>query len=78
MTILLDQQLKKIKSMAEKKALELEELQYEKYNVYFKSAIKFLKKEKVLMYGGSAINDLMPAKYKFYSERSLPDRHYTD
>jgi hypothetical protein len=69
----IERQLEKIKSIADRKADELERRQYEKYNPLFKLAVRFLKKEHVLMYGGSALNDLMPEKLKFYPEQTMPD-----
>jgi hypothetical protein len=66
-------QLEKIKDVAEKKAEELDKIEYEKYHPYMKLAVRFLKKEKALLYGGSALNDIMPSHLKFYSAYSLPD-----
>lgn len=69
----LSDKVKRIQSIAEKKIHDIEILEFQKYNKLFSQAVKFLKKEKVLMYGGSAINDLMPKKLKFYEPMSLPD-----
>jgi len=50
-----------------KKQDSIQQHQYEKYISLFEIAIKFLKKQdRVLMYGGTAINSLMPKRYKFY------------
>jgi hypothetical protein len=62
-----------IESIADKKVRDIELLEYHKYKKHFELAVTFLKKEKILMYGGNAINDLMPKRLKFYEEMSLPD-----
>lgn len=69
----ISKKINKVERIAQKKVDEIEKLEYQKYNKYFTQAVQFLKKEKVLMYGGNAINDLMPKKLKFYEEQSLPD-----
>ena len=48
-------------------------MEYKKYIGLFEKAAKLLKQEHVLMYGGSAINDILPKKLKFYNDSSLPD-----
>jgi hypothetical protein len=63
----------RIESIADKQVKHIEEMQYMKYNTYFKQVVAILRKEKVLLYGGTAINSLLPKKYKFYPEASLPD-----
>jgi len=68
-----DAQLLRIERLAEKKAEELEAVNYTKYAPLFEVAIAYFAKKPVLMYGGSAINDLMPAKFKFYGDAVLPD-----
>ena len=68
-----DAQLVRIERLAEKKAEELEAVNYTKYAPLFEVAIAYFAKKPVLMYGGSAINDLMPAKFKFYGDSVLPD-----
>lgn len=70
---LIDHQLSKIEKLVELKAEELELKNYEKYHHLHKIAIQFLKKQKVLLYGGYAINELMPEKDKIYPKFTLPD-----
>lgn len=69
----ISKKINKVERIAQRKVDEIEKLEYQKYNKFFTQAVQFLKKEKVLMYGGNAINDLMPKKLKFYEEQSLPD-----
>lgn len=52
---------------------DIQRKNYEKYYYLFEIAINFLKKEKVLLYGGTAINSIFPAKSKFYKTFELPD-----
>ena len=66
-------QIIKIESIAERKIDEIQRIEYEKYHHLFQLAAKFIKKHRVLMYGGTAINDLMPKSQKFYSDTELPD-----
>lgn len=63
----------RIEEIAKIKETELEEAQYEKYHDIFDTAIRALKRMRVMMYGGLAINDLLPEKLKFYPPRKLPD-----
>jgi len=65
---------KNLEHLIEKKQEAIQQQQYEKYIQLFEIAIEFLKKQdKVLMYGGTAINSLMPKRYKFYGSTELPD-----
>lgn len=66
-------QVAKLKRLAEQKEMEIEHLKYEKYNHLFEATVRMLKKERVMMYGGTAINELLPNNLKFYPERTLPD-----
>lgn len=69
----LEKQLQRIENIAEKKGEEIEKKNYEKYKYLYDICLKFLKKYDVLLYGGSAINELLPKKAKFYKEYELPD-----
>lgn len=63
-----------LESLIQRKQKDIEVNKYEKYIELFNIAIKFLKKqEKVLLYGGTAINSIMPTRYKFYRATELPD-----
>lgn len=66
-------QLNKIEKLAELKAEQLEAANFQKYHHLFEMAIDFLKTQNVLLYGGYAINELMPANDKIYKKNSLPD-----
>ena len=69
----LEKQLQRIESIAEKKNEDIEKYNFEKYKYLYDICLKFLKKYDVLLYGGSAINELLPNKAKFYKEYELPD-----
>jgi hypothetical protein len=69
----IDNQLKKIEKFAKDIEKKEELIQFEKYKDIFDEAIKFIKHKKVLLYGGSAINDLLPKESKIYSQNVLPD-----
>lgn len=62
-----------IEQLAEQKDKEIQENYYDKYHKFYAIALKVLRRHKVLLYGGTAINDLMPKKFKFYAEKELPD-----
>jgi len=66
-------QLKKIDQIAKDIEKEEEHEQYIKYKSIFDEAIKYIKTKKILLYGGMAINDLLPKKDKIYPVDSLPD-----
>ena len=66
-------QLLKIEEIADKKAKEIESAYYKKYYDFYKIAISILGDFKILLYGGTAINDILPDKLKFYSKTQLPD-----
>ncbi len=66
-------QVHKMEQIIDKKAAEIERVEYEKYISIYETAIRFLKKRPVLMYGGLAIHDIMPAKLKSYGPYTLPD-----
>jgi hypothetical protein len=66
-------QLLKIEEIADRKAKEIESAYYKKYYGFYKVAISILGDFKILLYGGTAINDILPDKLKFYSKTQLPD-----
>lgn len=68
-----DQQLARIEKLAEQKAQQLEAANYAKYKPLFDIAVAYFAKQPVLMYGGTAINELMPARLRFYGDEVLPD-----
>jgi len=65
--------LEKIGSLAIQKEAELEKAYFEKYYPIYELAFQFLKKEKVLAYGGYAINEILPKESRFYGDAELPD-----
>ena len=69
----LEKQLQHIEDIAEKKGEEIEKANFKKYKYLYDICLAFLKKYNVLLYGGSAINELLPKKAKFYKDFELPD-----
>lgn len=63
----------KIEKIVEKKAQEIEENYYHKYKHLYELCMSIIQKYNVLLYGGSAINEIFPADLKFYSETEQPD-----
>jgi hypothetical protein len=64
---------KKINDIVEKKEDELEKEEYKDYKYVFDATIKIIKNMKVLLYGGTAINEILPDNLKIYGEYTLPD-----
>lgn len=64
-----------LEKIIEKQEMKLEVDKFQKYIPLFKIAINYLKKSsvKTLLYGGTAINSILPKKSKFYRETELPD-----
>lgn len=70
----IDRQIRKIEKLADLKQQEIDREQYRKYSPIFHVAYKILKRQKILLYGGMAINELLPKKLKIYDKDSkLPD-----
>ena len=65
--------IKKIENIAQHKDEEEEAKYYEKYYDLFEETYNILRKKKVLLYGGIAINELLPPELKFYKTTALPD-----
>lgn len=65
--------IKKIENLADEKAKDIQRNYYYKYNHFYKIVLTVLKRHDVLLYGGTAINELFPQKYKFYDKEELPD-----
>ena len=65
--------LLQIEEIADKKAKEIEEMYFIKYKKLYDLAIDVISNFKILLYGGTAINDALPEKLKFYSKTELPD-----
>jgi len=68
-----ERQIEKIEKYAEQKAEEQEMNRYMKYHGIFDVVTKELQKHKVLLYGGTAINELMPPELKIYKNFTMPD-----
>lgn len=65
--------LRKIEKIAEEKAEEIERNNYQKYKDIYEQTARYLRRQPVLLYGGYAINELLPANLKIYQEGQLPD-----
>jgi hypothetical protein len=63
----------KVKDAVQNKLMERREYEYALYHKMFDITLKFIQKEKLLMYGGSALNMILPAYDRFYTEHELPD-----
>lgn len=46
---------------------------YERYITIFDTAISFLKKKPIMLYGGLALDQYLPSNLKIYGEHELPD-----
>jgi hypothetical protein len=68
-----NKKLLQIEEIADKKAKEIEEMYFVKYKKLYDLATEVIGNFKVLLYGGTAINDILPEKLKFYSKTQLPD-----
>jgi len=75
MSTLIDRQIDKIEQFIDEKKHELDERNYKRYKPIFDIAFKFLeeKKNKVLFYGGFALNSVLPMNLRFYEKKTLPD-----
>lgn len=69
----MESKLKHIGDLMAKKEAELERRNYDKYRPVYDVAIQFFATRKVLLYGGTAINELLPEHLKIYSKTVLPD-----
>ena len=73
MTTVIDRQIQKIESIVDENTRVMEVQNFKKYRPLFELAYEFLKTKNVLLYGGTAINELLPAKLRFYSKEMLSD-----
>jgi len=64
---------KQIERIAEIKNDEIIRKNYDNYHFLYDILIEFLKKKNVLMYGGLAINQILPKEARFYKKYELPD-----
>lgn len=63
----------KLETLVEKKKKEMDLLYFEKYSPLFQDAYSFLSKKKAILYGGTALNELLPTTLKIYNPYTLPD-----
>jgi hypothetical protein len=64
---------KKIDVLVEKKKKEMDIVYFKKYSSLFHDAYSFLAGKKALLYGGTALNELLPTNLKIYDPYTLPD-----
>lgn len=64
---------KRIEKLVEEKKKEEELRYFDKYSSLFHDAYGFLSRKKALLYGGTALNELLPASLKIYEPYTLPD-----
>jgi hypothetical protein len=65
--------LDKLKDIVQKKDVENMKEEYEKYKDLYDIVKQFTIDNKLPLYGGAAINELLPEKNKIYSEFEIPD-----
>lgn len=68
-----DKALNVIKEIQEERVKLQQKLDYDKYSGIFDAVCKFLKSQDVLMYGGQALDELLPKHLKIYDTFTLPD-----
>lgn len=66
-------QLCGLKEIVEKKTNEMKIAEYYKMLPLFDAVKAFAIKKGLIMYGGSAINEILPKDYKIYDQYTLPD-----
>lgn len=64
---------KNISRLVEEKKKEMDLIYFEKYSPLFNDAYRFLARKKALLYGGTALNELLPKSLKIYDQYTLPD-----
>lgn len=64
---------KKLEKLVQLKKKELDMIYYDKYSPLLHDAYHFLSRKKALLYGGTALNELLPTTLKFYDPYALPD-----
>jgi hypothetical protein len=64
---------KKIEKLVEQKKKETDIVYFDKYASLFHDAYRFLATKKALLYGGTALNELLPTALKIYDPYTLPD-----
>lgn len=64
---------KKLEKLVEEKKKEMDMIYFDKYSPLLQDAYLFLSNKKALLYGGTALNELLPTTLKFYDPFTLPD-----
>jgi hypothetical protein len=64
---------KKIERLVEQKKKQTDIVYFDKYAPLFHDAYRFLANKKALLYGGTALNELLPTPLKIYDPHTLPD-----
>lgn len=64
---------KLLNKIVQDKKKQVERVNYEKYKGVFEKAAAFLKRKRALLYGGVAVNEMLPPRFKIYEPATLPD-----
>lgn len=73
MSITVDTKLQVLNKIVTKLERQQELKNYEKYKDLYATALKLTKDRKMILYGGYALNTLLPKIHKIYKDKSLPD-----
>jgi hypothetical protein len=69
----LEKNVEDIEHLMNKHQEEQELQKYEEVKEIFSVVKKFIQKHKLVLYGGFALNEILPPSKRFYEERKLPD-----
>lgn len=65
--------MKRLAKLVDEKTKQMEMFYFDKYASLFLDAYAFLSRKKALLYGGTALNELLPTSLKIYTPYTLPD-----
>ena len=68
-----DTKLSTLKDILDEKQSQQQKVEYYQYIHIFNLVLEFAIKQKLVIYGGTALNELLPKSNKFYSNFELPD-----
>lgn len=68
-----DRHIDRIEDLVNRKDAEIRKRILEKYSPLVNELLAFVKRRSVLLYGGTAINELLPKRLRFYKEYEFPD-----
>lgn len=73
MSVTVDTKLDILNKIVTKLERQQEIKDYEKYKELYAKALSYIKERKLIVYGGFALNALLPKVHRIYKEKSLPD-----